>query len=252
LGILINMQLNSKNIYDALLEKGVTNFYHANSVRTSLTFIKEKAFVSRAYVEDGKLDQTDQYTDTKDKDLGIWDSVFLDAQDLHNHFGINHYGPVLFELDLKLLLDPDFTTVQITKTNPANWVVDSPRFFESVDDFKGKYLKDGNFDKYYDSGVMFVFSSPGKKFDLKKYCRRIILDDPKITFTDDSTVFAKVKNTIEETLNQNGLIIPIVSRLADGKSHHYCAFQYRRMWNHQKEEFEKLFAKKQDNQPLES
>jgi hypothetical protein len=108
------MQLSSINVYDVLVEKGVTNFYHANSVRTSLTFIKERALVSRAYVEGGKLDQTDQYTDTKDKDLGIWDAVFLDVQDLHKHFGINHYGPVLFELDLKVLLDPDFNTVQIT------------------------------------------------------------------------------------------------------------------------------------------
>lgn len=112
----------------------------------------------------------------------------MDAQDLHIHFHINYYGPVLFELNLKLLLDDDFGSVQITKSNPSNWSPTEARFFESVEEFKEKYLKGGKFDKGFDSGVMFVFTSPGKKFDLKKYCRKIILDDPQMQ-TDAGLLF---------------------------------------------------------------
>jgi hypothetical protein len=68
-----------------------------------LTFIEAKALLSRHYVEVNGLLQTPQYTDEKDKSLGIWDSVFLDGYDLHLPFGVNYYGPVLFVMKLDLL-----------------------------------------------------------------------------------------------------------------------------------------------------
>lgn len=51
-------QLNAKEVYDLLKKKGVKHLHHANTVRASLTFVKEKALVSRNYVEVNGLVQT--------------------------------------------------------------------------------------------------------------------------------------------------------------------------------------------------
>lgn len=69
--------LDSKLLFSLLSAKGVKFLHHANTVKTSLTFIKAKSLLSRAYVEKNSLDQTEQYTDTKDKKFDIWDSVFF-------------------------------------------------------------------------------------------------------------------------------------------------------------------------------
>src|SRR5688572_13876350 len=94
--------IEAKQLFELLKEKGVEFLHHANTVKTSLSFIEKKALLSRSYIETNELVQTPQYTDDKDKKLNIWDSIFLDGWDLHKPFGINFYGPVLFVMDSKL------------------------------------------------------------------------------------------------------------------------------------------------------
>lgn len=235
-------QLNAKEVYDLLKKKGVKHLHHANTVRTSLTFIKEKALVSRHYVEANGLVQTSQYTDSKDKRLGIWDSVFLDGYDLHKAYAINHYGPVLFLMKLDLLLDSQFQNVRVTRTNPSKWPF-KPSFHESVNDVDEKYMIDGNFDRKVDADIMFLIDSPGTDISLEKHCNKIILDDPKIQTAEKEQVYDRVKKTLETALADAAL-----SKIAIEKRHqdaiiYDCYRHYAKMANHNIEKFDHYFSK---------
>ena len=103
------MKLDNRKLYELLKDKGVTNLYHANTVATSITFIEEGGLLSREYVENKELYQTLQTSDEIDKLFDVFDDIFLDTTDLHKHFcRQNHYGPVLFQFSLELLLDDEF------------------------------------------------------------------------------------------------------------------------------------------------
>jgi hypothetical protein len=71
-----------------LKDKGVIEFFHASTVRTSITFLKSGGLLSR---EQGEKDgQTSQITDATDKVLGIWDKVFVDTLDIHERLNKRH------------------------------------------------------------------------------------------------------------------------------------------------------------------
>ena len=44
--------LNTTELYDILVKKGIANLYHANTVSTSITFLNHKNLLSRKYIED--------------------------------------------------------------------------------------------------------------------------------------------------------------------------------------------------------
>lgn len=60
----------------ALLEKGVEEIYHANSVLTSCEFLRHGALLSRGSIEALKLRQTPQKSDLIDKRYHIWNDIF--------------------------------------------------------------------------------------------------------------------------------------------------------------------------------
>jgi hypothetical protein len=64
-----------------LQKRGVQALYHVNTVRTAISFLKSGGLLSRERGE--KLGQTSQYTDDKDKQLGLWDKVFVDTLNIH-------------------------------------------------------------------------------------------------------------------------------------------------------------------------
>ncbi|WP_332733848.1 hypothetical protein [Flavihumibacter sp.] len=242
----VSYTIDSKELFRLLTGKGVSTFHHANTAKTALTFISEGALLSRAYVENNGLFQTEQYTDEKDKKLDIWDAVFVDGLDLHEKFSRrNKYGPVLFHMDLKMLLSEDFPFVRVTKNNPANWSLIETNFYSSIEDIDKDYLT-GN--DYRDGGIMFLFDKPEKKLALNTYCTKIIVDDPRITLVckDQSQrpISELVKATMENTLKENGLHnIPVQIRHPD-LSHCSCYLHYKMMYNNNKEAFDKLFSKK--------
>lgn len=236
--------IDSKAIYDLLKEKEVEHFHHANTAKTSVTFIKEDALLSRKYIESNNLTQTEQYTDEKDKELQIWDFVFLDGTDLHKKFNRrNNYGPILFHISLDILLDENFKKIKVTKSNPANWKPSNPQFYDSINEIKKDYLVG---DRFQDGGIMFLFEKPEKKILLSKYCTKIIVDNPKIIVKDSENVTKSVselvKLTIQKELTAANLPnINVEIRHANGKSCN-CFLQYNHMLPRRQLDFDKLFA----------
>lgn len=160
--------------------KHVKAFHHANSVKTSCTFLEHGALLSRAHVETRGLSQTSQTSDQLDKNFGIWNDVFLDGVDIHSRARTNnHYGPVLFVLNFESILQDKTLegTLSITRDNPVHWSndqKDSDRYFGSVDEFKASY-------EFGDFGKMFTFRIGDGKMPLVPHLNRIVLDDPQVT-----------------------------------------------------------------------
>lgn len=238
--------IDSKLLYEVLKAKNVANFHHANTVKTSLSFIANDALLSRGYVEQYDLIQTPQYTDDKDKKLGIWDSVFLDGLDLHKKYATrNRYGPVLFHIALDILLQAEFSKVRVTKSNPESWQSVDGNFYDNIEDIEKNYLTG---DKLRDGRIMFLFDSPEKGISISKYCQKIVVDDPRIYFeypdSGKKTIAEMVKGTIETALSEASVKdkpVEIRHPLLEGCN---CYFQYKKMYEHSKEAFDLLFSKK--------
>jgi len=141
------MELDPVQLLQAMRRKGVTVLCHANSVRTSTTFLREGGLLSRGAVKDRGLDQTDQSSDESDRDLGLWYDIFLDGVDIHTRYTAgarNEYGPVLFMYSINLLSEPNLPPVWVIKSkiNPLHWPTSMPmeeRYFQSVEEFEAGY-----------------------------------------------------------------------------------------------------------------
>jgi len=170
------MELVATDVYEVLQEKGVEYFHHANTVKTSCSFLSQGKLLSRGVLDELGLSQTGQQTDESDRELGLWYDVFLDGIDIHYRASkSNFYGPVLFRVKLEILLENWLSSLWITKDNPQNWTADTPhndRYYQSIDEFREEY-RYGNFNK------MFVLRHVGGVIRLNKYLDRINLDNPK-------------------------------------------------------------------------
>jgi len=223
--------LSSKSVYQILIKKEIDSFHHVNTLKTSLTFIKNNALLSRGHVENNGLIQTIQSSDGIDKEYDIWDDVFLDGLDLHRHFCRNSpYGPIMFKIDLKILTLPDFQEIYITKDNPTNWkskpsVHDC--YYKDLSEFENDYRNSG---KIKDGQIMFTFKSPGRNIKLNKFCNEIIVDDPNI-FSSDKSLGILAKKKIIDELQINGLgHIPVSLRHSNEKWHScWCFTNYSSM-----------------------
>jgi hypothetical protein len=240
-------ELSAKAIYSVLKEKKVEFLYHANTVLTSRTFIKQRALLSRAFVANNNLIQTEQKSDKEDVKFNVWDDIFLDGMDLHKKYNRpNKYGPILFVMKLELLQSPSISSVLVTKTNPWYWkdsdTMDD-RYYSDIEDIKGDYLTG----KKIDARVMFTFRSPDTAIKLNKFLVGIGIDKPAIILRIKSGLEKNIGDfafeTIGEALNQNGLgHIPIKHRHSDGKFHFCpCNFQYTILYNNDFKEFRKRF-----------
>ena len=241
--------IDGLELYDLLTKKGIKNFHHANTVKTSLSFIKEGALLSRDYVERNGLIQTEQYTDDKDKRLGIWDAVFLDGLDLHRKFGSrNKYGPILFHIELDVLRHLRFSKIRVTKSNPDSWAQDKKDFYESIEGVDKDYRTGTSIN---DGRIMFLFDSPELEISLQKYCNRIVIDDPFVQVLKDGTIVEigeLVKKTIGDALKEKGLEkIEIEMRHADPKTCG-CMSEYPGLYKVHREVFGKLFSKTEEGE----
>ncbi len=114
------------------------HLFHANSVSTSIDFIKKGFIYSRQYGESFRTGQTSQRSDSLDQVFGIYNDIFFDNSDiayrLHKY---NVYGPVVFVFDIDSLKDQD---VRITKCNPIRLDPDKDSyrslFFTSTDEIR--------------------------------------------------------------------------------------------------------------------
>ncbi len=170
------MRLNNEELLSFFKEKDIQVLYHANTVRTSLTYFNQNGLLSRGAVVNLGLEQTKQSSDDADKILNVWNDVFLDSTDLHTFFGRqNYYGPVLFEFDVSLLGCSNYE-IWITKNNPIYWNKESTneeRYFQNVQELKSDW------DNYSRQKKMITIRNNSSPI-LFEYVRRVIVDDPRV------------------------------------------------------------------------
>ncbi|SHM43052.1 hypothetical protein [Flavobacterium chilense] len=173
--------LNKEELYEILNAKGIKNLYHANTIATSITFLKQKSLLSRKYVEDNGLIQTTQYSDAKDKRFNILDDIFLDAMDIHSEFKRpNKYGPFLFSFSTELIKSDFVKTIRITKMNPVHWKSTQSEkdwYYSDLNEFNNNYKK-GN--KSKDVGSMIILKDLHGRFPLRPFLNYLILDNPNL------------------------------------------------------------------------
>jgi hypothetical protein len=239
--------LSTKALYKLLKDKGVEYLYHSNTVLTSLTFINNRALLSRAFVENNNLTQTSQKSDNKDIEYNVWDDVFIDGIDLHETYKRpNHYGPILFVLKLEMLLSTSLQNVLITKNNPWYWKSNdniNDRYYSNIEDVKSDYLTG----KGIDARIMFTFRSSGNSIRLNKYLHFICIDKPNIIVNFKSGEqknigdFAILK--ISEAMKKNGLgHISVFHRHLNGDEYPcWCNVKYNFLYNTDFNEFKNRF-----------
>jgi hypothetical protein len=210
--------MTPSEVYDILRTCGATELHHANTVTTSCTFLEQGALVSRGFAELHCLSQTPQGSDDIDKKYGIWNSIFLDHVDIHYRAGRkkgpNQYGPVLFVLDLDVLLHlPAGTNVRVTRMNPVHWSnkqEDNERWFQSNDEIRAN-LNFGDFDK------MLVIDSPNDKVEFPDTRARISLDNPNRKMSDGEDAYSHAEQRLKVAAQNGGIIADIAPhRCRDG------------------------------------
>ncbi len=204
-----NMDLPSKQVFDALLDKGVTRLHHANSVLTACQFLRSRALLSRGTVERRNLFQTTQTSDSADQKYNVWFDVFTDSVDIHERAKkVNLYGPVLFVLDVEELRKSWTGRRWITKLNPTKWqgVSEDDRWFRTVQEIKENFTF-GTFDQ------MIVFRHCGGELHFRGALSKIILDDPVIVGKKTGLdYYSMAFGALLFASNQSGLEVPITKR----------------------------------------
>lgn len=179
------MRLNNKELFELLSEKGIHHLYHANTVRTSRTFIEQGGLLSRGAVESKGLEQTPQSSDEIDKIFDVWNDVFLDTVDLHTYFNRqNYYGPVLFKLTTVFLNELDIE-IWVTKDNPINWnqeMTMEQKYFSSVAELRE------NWDSYARQRKMTTIKNNSEPI-LLNYVEEVIYDNPGVMNKETGLVF---------------------------------------------------------------
>lgn len=244
--------LNPKEIFQILREKKIEYLHHANTLSTSLTFIENRALLSRHYVEENRLYQTFQKSDIEDKKFDVWDYVFVDGEDLHKRYNrANKYGPILFRLNLDMLTSPSIQFIQVTKSNPMYWsekTTTDQKFYSSLDDFNKDYLTG----RKLDSQIMFLIKSPNKEIKLNKFLHSIGVDIPKLIVNLKSGGKMNVGDyafeSISKCLKNNGLgHIKVLKRHSEKFTFCACHRNYTYLQAFDQKEFIKRFRKNNSN-----
>jgi hypothetical protein len=201
--------LDPKDILAFLRERGINTLYHANTVQTATLFLTEGGLLSRGAVERRGLVQTRQWTDDRDKRVGVWDDAFLDIIDIHHQLRRrNKYGPVLFELDPDFIIELGEGEIRVTKRNPANWKAAQPiaeRYCMSVAELAERSAE----------GALWNYSvtitSPANPVLFGSSLRGIILDDPGEA-PPACGAYAQALETLEASVPPGRIGLPIVVR----------------------------------------
>ncbi|MFC6098368.1 hypothetical protein ACFPVY_17100 [Flavobacterium qiangtangense] len=238
--------LDKNKLFEIFREKGIENLYHANTIATSISFLNEKSLLSRKFVLDNNLFQTDQYSDEKDKKFGIWDGIFLDAMDIHTVFNRrNKYGPVLFSFSTELLKSDLVNSVRITRVNPVHWnstQSEKDWYYSDLDEFKNNYKK-GN--KLKDVGSMLILNDINGKLPLRPFFNKLILDNPNVSvnYNEHETYLSDIiAEKILEVLTKNKFEdIPKHLRHKNSLVNCICWSQYKNFNRGDLSELKKLF-----------
>lgn len=199
------VNVDPEELYGFLASKNIQYFFHANTVKTSCTFIEQKGLLSRGFIETKGLVQTPQTSDEIDKQFNVWNDIFFDLFDLHGYFPRqNLYGPVCFVLDNRFLLDQNLPNICITRDNPIYWkhsMSDDDKYYRSV----GEYIDEFEHNKRQKciQKKMFTIHNTYKKIPLKKYLLKIILDNPRVK-VNDLSLYKEAEKQILYSLEKSG------------------------------------------------
>jgi len=169
-----------KDVFNLLEEEGIKYLHHANTSSTALSFLENGAILSRQYVEDNAETcwQTIQGTDELDKQLGIFNDVFFDVENLWEcgpH--MNNYGPVVFKFSTKVLKE---RVIGIMKDNPIRGG-EGGLYFERLGEVKNAciYMNSWQFSNHI------VVKDAGGSIDLASL-KRVIFYSPNEPLALDS------------------------------------------------------------------
>lgn len=196
--------MKNEQIKQFLKSKGVFHLYHANTVETSISFLKKDGLLSRGLCEDMKLPQTPQYTDGSDKLYNIFYDIFFDSMEIQRKTGISYYGPVLFVYNVDVIDIIQEGHVRITKMNPDRWnnsLSDTEKYFCTFDDLSN-HFDNGDF------GQHITLTDQRRPLSFS-YLERIIISDPH---KEDNSLFEHAYATINSFLICRGLDVPLIIR----------------------------------------
>ncbi|PWK14505.1 hypothetical protein [Tumebacillus permanentifrigoris] len=179
------MQLDPKELLNLLKSLGVTYLYHANTVGTACTFLRNGGLLSRGGVASRGVFQTYQKSDDLDKEYGIWNDIFLDNFDIHQKRKIqNFYGPVLFIFHVDLLEINGLPPLCITKTNPTDWrnIDISDRYYTSIEELRNSPYSEGDYFR------MITLRNTLSVLPFNPYLVQIFLDFPHIRTGEQPTL----------------------------------------------------------------
>jgi hypothetical protein len=193
-----DMRLNNGELHQLFTEKGIIFLNHANTVATSITYVRQGGLLSRGAVQTNGLNQSPQSSDELDKIFNVWNDVFLDTVDLHGYFPRqNYYGPVLFKLSVDLVTNPDFE-IWVTKDNPINWtasMTDAEKYFISVEELRNTW------DNYQRQKKMVTIRNNSIPI-LFNYIYEVLVDDPRVK-VGEVVMFNEAVKGLKEALTIN-------------------------------------------------
>ena len=205
--------MQASEIYEILKRIGVRHLHHANSVITSCTYLEQGGIVSRGFAEDHGLQQSAQPSDELDRKYRIWHTIFLPHVDIHDRQGQtkapNLFGPVLFVLDVDILLRlPPGSEVRVTKRSPAYWFdnePDSARWCQHVEEVAQNLSPD-------EIHKMIAIQIPTGKLDFPNRRTRIILDDPQRQLQSGVNAYTHAEARLREAAAQGKVEVSIECR----------------------------------------
>lgn len=219
-----NLQKIHNMIYITLLKidqnKDNIFFYHANSVSTSIEFIKNKKIFSRDFGENSGFKQSEQSSDEVDRDFDIYNDIFFDNSDIAQRI-TSAYGPITFVLKPTTILDHDIE-VKITKKNPVYWK-ENAEYFEGLGELAEKIKEPENYKFSYNHGYHTTLKNCPKITLTSENLEKIYIENDKNIKNLDKLLEKGIvpssehlKNKFEELLTTIGLSeIPVIIRDID-------------------------------------
>ncbi len=198
---------------EELLKRDSKFLYHANSVETSISYLRYGSVFSREKCVEYKFPQSSQWSDKLDQKYGIWNDIFINFSDLHQNFKKpNSYGPILFCFNINRLFDyllKNGSNLGITKINPNRWEEQHQDVDKWLSNFEGVFINDKQHkDKKYTFGWSdIVVSCENGSLPLSVVDRIIIDEHPT-----NVLFYAQTKSIFENCISGHNLDIPIYRR----------------------------------------
>lgn len=214
------MSIEPTVIKRILASCGVDKLHHANTVVTSLSFLRNGGLLSRGYAEESGIPQTPQKSDETDKDFGVYYDIFFDSVDIHvKSLNVNHYGPVLFVYSLDVL-DTSDIEVKVTKTNPIYWppgMTEEEKYFTDEAELEAGYSGTG-------FGQHITICNMRRPLSFE-HLQNILIEDPKIAVTD---YFDQAKKALEDEVRLQGITAPLTVRKCAGTCNCHKTYNSKR------------------------